>query len=116
MKFWIYLERELSDLQWEFEKIFGVDNLYRDYENVWEWLESSDQNSEYYLNISRSHNWKTGDFDKPIMIIAQSNTPEKLDEASIAKRIKDRLACDVFAGEITIDSWDKIVIGDHRTY
>ena len=116
MKFWIYLERELSDLQSEFEEIFGVNNLYRDYENVWEWLESEDDTAKFNLNISRSHNWKTGDYDKPILILVHSESEPVLNESQIAMRIKDRFNCDVFAGEITFESYDKIIIGDHRKY
>ena len=99
MKFWIYLEKELRELQPEFEKIFGVDNLYRDYENVWEWLESSDKKSKFYLNISRPHDWEKGEYEKPIMIIVESNIEEPLNEEEIAKMIKEELKCDVFAGE-----------------
>ena len=116
MKFWIYLERELSDLQSEFEEIFGVNNLYRDYENVWEWLESEDDTAKFNLKISRSHNWKTGDYDKPILILVHSESEPVLNESQIAMRIKDRFNCDVFAGEITFESYDKIIIGDHRKY
>ncbi|MCB0535683.1 MAG: hypothetical protein KDD14_25990, partial [Saprospiraceae bacterium] len=61
-KFWLYLEIELTDLLPRFERIFQVDNLYRDYENVWEWIESRDSTGEIYLNISRSHNWENGNY------------------------------------------------------
>ena len=116
MKFWIYLKKELFDLQPDFEKIFGVNNLYRDYENVWEWLESADNNESIYLNISRPHNWDTGDYDKPILIRVESNTEEKPDERTIAMLIKKQFGCDVFAGDISIGSNREPVIQEERKY
>jgi len=116
MKFWIYLKRELTDLQSDFEKIFGVDNLYNDYENVWEWIESSDRKSNIYLNISRPHDWNKGVYEKPIMIKVESNNGIKLNEEKIAKSIKERLKCEVFAGEIFADENDNPVIKEERKY
>jgi len=116
MKFWIYLERELNELLPEFELIFGVDNLYYDYENVWEWIESRDRESGVYLNISRPFNWEKGEYDKPIMITLESNPDTELNEEKIAKMIKIGLKCDVFAGQIFADKNDNPVIGEKRMY
>ncbi|PIA77437.1 hypothetical protein BFR04_08290 [Gaetbulibacter sp. 4G1] len=116
MKFWIYLERDLNELQYHFEKIFKVDNLYRDYENVWEWIESSDRKSDFYLNISRPHDWEKGMYDKPIMITVESNTKVNLNEAEIAHKIKKELNCIVFAGEIFADENDNPIIKEKREY
>ena len=116
IKFWIYIDRELSELQPKFEKIFGVDNLYRDYENVWEWIESSDSASSLYLNISRTHDWEKGEYNKPIMITVESNTEEDLNEEKIANLIKDELNCEVFTGEIFADNNDNPIIGEKRKY
>ena len=116
MKFWIYIERDLIELQPKFEKIFGVDNLYRDYENVWEWIESSDRTLNIYLNISRPHDWEKGEYDKPIMITVESNNENKLNEEEIASMIKNGLKCEVFAGEIFADENDNPVIGEKRKY
>lgn len=116
MKFWIFIEKELSDLQADFEKIFGVNNLYRDYENVWEWIESSDHKSDLYLNISRPHDWEKGEYDKPIMITVESNNGTELIESEIASKIKKALNCDVFAGQIHADRNDNPVIEEQRKY
>ncbi|WP_109853450.1 hypothetical protein [Aquimarina sp. AU58] len=117
MKFWIYIKKELTDLQSDFEKIFEVDNLYRDYENVWEWIESSDRKSNLYLNISRPHDWKKGEYDKPIMIEVESNNGTELDESEIAYKIKEQLNCgEVYAGEIHADKNDNPVITEERRY
>ncbi len=116
MKFWIYLEIDLIDLKPKFEKIFNVNNLYRDYENVWEWIESSDRNSKIYLNISRPHNWQNGDFKKPIIIIVESNNQKKLSEEKIAYAIKTELKCEVFTGEIFADNNNDLVIKEKRKY
>lgn len=115
MNFWIYLERELIDLQTDFEKIFSVNNLYHDYENVWEWIESSDRDSEIYLNISRPHDWKKGEYDKPIMIRVESRL-KNLSEETIANAIKNEFRCNVFAGEISVDENDNSVIIEKRKY
>jgi len=116
MKFWIYLKKELTDLQSDFEKIFGVDNLNNDYENVWEWIESSDRKSDIYLNISRPHDWNKGEYGKPIIIKVESNNGIKLNEEKIARSIKERLKCEVFAGEIFADKNDNPVIKEERKY
>ena len=116
MKFWIYLEKELSELQIDFEKIFEVDNLYHDYENVWEWIESSDQKSNLYLNISRPHDWEKGEYDEPIMIEVKSNNGNVLNELEIALKIKKQLNCEVFAGIIHADENDNPVIIEKRIY
>jgi hypothetical protein len=100
MKLNIYLKRELRELQPEFEKILGVDNLCRDYENNWEWLESRDTNSNYYLNISRPHNWKIGEYEKPIEIIIKSNLGEPLNGDLIIEKIKEGFKCDVVMVDI----------------
>ena len=116
MKFWIYIERELTDLLPQFEKIFEVDNLYHDYENVYEWLESENRNLKYYLNISRPHDWNKGLYDKPMIIIVENNGNDQIDADSIAKRIKKELECDVFSGEIYFDSKDEPLIKSSYKY
>lgn len=116
MKLWIYIERELSDLRTDFEVIFEVDNLYRDYENVWEWIESNDRKSNVYLNISRPHDWEKGEYRKPIMIKVESNNETELNEVEIALKIKKQLNCDVYAGEIHADRNNNPVIGEKRKY
>ena len=110
------MKKELSDLQTDFEKIFRVDSLYRDYENVWEWIESNDHKSNFYLNISRPHDWEKGEYDKPIMIIVESNSETKLNELEIAFKIKKQLNCRVYAGEIHADRNNNPVIGEKREY
>ncbi len=116
MRFWIYIERDLVDLQSDFEKIFGVDNLYRDYENVWEWIESSNRESDLYLNISRPHDWEKGEYDKPIIIKVESNNRIELNESEIAFKIKKQMNCEVYAGEIYADRNNNPVIGEERKY
>jgi hypothetical protein len=64
--FWLYLEIELLELLPRLEKIFPNLKIQRDYENVWEWLESFENG--FKLNVSRSHNWEKGDYFDPIKI------------------------------------------------
>lgn len=99
--FWIYLEREFTDLMPEFEKILGVNNLYRDYESTWEWIESKDRKARYFINIRRSHNWKQGDYNEPIHITIEPTTGQNIQEEYLAKLLKDGLHCDVFACEVS---------------
>lgn len=116
MKFWIYLDKELVELKPDFEKLFGVENLYHDYENVWEWIESADRNSEIYLNISRTHDGISGDYDKPIMIKIEAHDALQLNEWEIAMKVKEHINCEVFAGEIHADQDDNPVILEERRY
>ncbi|MCB9333910.1 MAG: hypothetical protein H6574_22875 [Lewinellaceae bacterium] len=103
-KFWLYLEIELTDLLPRFERIFQVDNLYRDYENVWEWIESRDSTGEIYLNISRSHNWENGNYSEPIQIILAHNSKEPIDEDEIGRKLLEEFKTPVFYGELDMNT------------
>ena len=106
-RFWMFLEIELTDLLPRFEKVFGVDNLYRDYENVWEWLESKDRESEFYLNISRSHDWKKGNYDEPINMIIEKNSKELIDEDKIGRMLFKEFKITIYFGELKIETRDR---------
>lgn len=103
----MYLEVELTDLLPRFEKAFQIDNLYRDYENVWEWLESKDRKSEFYLNISRSHNWKKGNYFEPINMIIEKNSEESISEDEIGKRLFNEFKTTIYFGELEIETKDR---------
>jgi hypothetical protein len=68
MNYWFYLNKELSDISDQLQQIFGINSLQRDYENHWEWLEGKSEDSTTYINVSRPHNWKTGEYNEPIRI------------------------------------------------
>ena len=90
-----------------FEKAFGVDNLYRDYENMWEWLESKDRESEFYLNISRSHDWEKGNYDEPINMIIEKNSKELIDEDEIGRMLFKEFKITIYFGELKIETRDR---------
>src|SRR6184192_3448323 len=48
-------------------KIFGITVFHRDYEDTWEWVEGKSDNG-IKVNISRPHNWKTSDYEIPVII------------------------------------------------
>jgi hypothetical protein len=73
MNYWFYLNRELTDICDQFQEIFGINSLQRDYENHWEWLEGKSADSTIYINVSRPHNWKTGEYDQPIRVRVEVN-------------------------------------------
>lgn len=117
MKFWVYSTIELIELKTQFEEVFKGHNLYHDYENFWEWIESENRNSSFYLNISRAHHdWQKSRFNEPIIIMIEPNNGQKLNEEEIALMMKDKLECEVFAGEISIGKNDKIIIGRKKKY
>lgn len=93
------LARELEDCGKDIMAVFGVADVSRDYENVWEWIESS-KSEQMHVNISRPHNWKTGDYDVPV-IVRVSGPPDRLaDELffGYAQQIANRLRTDVWVG------------------
>jgi len=68
LTYWTYSNKEISDLEDIFANLFESKDLYRDYENVWEWLEGNSEKYQSTINISREHNWVNGCFEKPLII------------------------------------------------
>lgn len=106
-RFWMFLEIELTDLLPRFEKVFQIDNLYQDYENVWEWLESKDRKSEFYLNISRSHDWKKGNYDEPINMMIERNSKKSINQDEIGKNLLKEFKTTIYFGELEIKTRDR---------
>lgn len=59
---------ELRDIRTQLCSIFECDTLERDYEDTWEWLEGYGKICHCLINVRREHNWKTGEYDKPLTI------------------------------------------------
>lgn len=97
INFWTYSKREISDLKPEFENEFQV-KLIRDYENVWEWIWNGNQPNKK-INISREHNYKTGEYSKPLRIKISWNNSE-LQSDEITAKIQRILKSDLFIGTI----------------
>ena len=94
------LARELDDCGKDIMAVFGVADFYRDYENVWEWVESS-KGEQMHVNISRPHNWKTGDYDVPVMVHVSGPATRLTDELlfGYAQQMADRLRTEVWIGQ-----------------
>lgn len=103
-RFWMFLEIELSDMLPRLEKVFQVNNLHRDYENVWEWLESTDKAEELYFNISRSHNWEVGNYTDPICLLVEKTTGEPLEVEAIGRKLSIEFETTVYYGELKVES------------
>lgn len=58
----------MSDLIKSLSELLDSKDLNRDYENVWEWIEGSSSELKSKINISREHDWKKGEYDKPLIL------------------------------------------------
>lgn len=94
---WTYSNKEISDLELEFEKVFNV-NLFRDYENVWEWIWNGPA-TENKINISREHNMSTGIYEKPLRIILNWQSKE-INRDETIRKLQAVLKTKIFIGEI----------------
>jgi len=94
---WAYVEQEISDLKPMFEDVFNV-RLTRDYENVWEWIWNGND-SKNQINISREHNMKSGDYNKPLRIKLNWEN-QKIEKEVIIKQLQTILKTQLLIGEI----------------
>jgi hypothetical protein len=94
------LARELDDCGKDIMAVFRVADFYRDYEDTWEWVESS-KGEPMHVNISRPHNWKTGDYDVPVVVHVSGPAARLTDELffGCAQQIADRLRTEVWIGQ-----------------
>lgn len=98
------LARELDDCGKDIMAVFGVSDFYRDYENTWEWVEG-DGLGGLHVNISRPHNWKTGDYEIPV-VVRVSGPINKLTRdflSQSAQRLADCLQTEVWIGNVLTD-------------
>ncbi len=95
---WTFSNREITDLKPEFESEFNI-KLTGDYENDWEWIWNGNQ-SINKINVSREHNWKTGEYSKPLRIDIKWNIAEFQREELIEK-IQNILKSDLHFGIIS---------------
>lgn len=93
------LARELDDCSKDIMAIFDVADFSRDYEDTWEWVTSS-KGERLKVNISRPHNWKTGEYEVPVMIHVSGPADRLNDELFFksAQKIADRLQTEVWIG------------------
>ena len=78
--FWTFLSKELIDLKTVIESLFENLSLSRDYEDTWEWLEGKSADDIFDINVSRKHNWKTGDYKNELVFIVKTDKDLNVDE------------------------------------
>ena len=95
-------KEELSDLSPRLARIFEVSSLDRDYENAWEWLESTTTDG-LHVNISRTHDWETGDHHLPVVVSLRRGggflSAEEVERW--ARKLAESLDVDVSVGSVT---------------
>jgi hypothetical protein len=95
---WTFSDKEIGELKPIFEQEFEI-NLIRDYENDWEWIWNGSQ-PKNKINISREHNWKTGEFSKPLRIKLTWDISE-LQRDELLDKIQKVLKSDLHFGTIS---------------
>ena len=84
-----------------FSEIFEITTLHRDYENAWEWLEGVSREG-FHVNISRTHDWQTGDHHLPVVISLRwrGRRLAYAEALEWMQKLANRLGVDVSAGVI----------------
>jgi hypothetical protein len=96
------LARELDDCGKDIMAVFGVSDFDRDYEDTWEWIQG--ENAErLHVNISRPHNWKTGDYTVPVLVRVHGPASRLTDDlfSGYASRLASVLRTEVWFGTVT---------------
>ena len=93
------LARELEDCAKDIMAVFGVTDFQRDYEDTWEWIEGESA-ERLRVNISRPHNWKTGEYEVPVIVKVSGRASRLTDElfALDAQRLAGALKTEVWSG------------------
>jgi hypothetical protein len=102
--FGFLLHRELDDCGKDIMAAFGVSYFYRDYEDKWEWLEG-DATGGLHVNVSRPHNWKSGEYELPV-VVRVSGPIERLTTEFLshcAQSLANRLQTEVWIGNVITD-------------
>ncbi len=101
--FWLFSEKELSDLHPIFENMFPTLSLYSDCEDTWEWLIGKTKTEDLFINISRKHNWKHGLYDEEVIIIIDTYNNEDVD--FYEKMLKEKFETTIFICKKTKIKW-----------
>jgi hypothetical protein len=98
------LARELDDCGKDIMAVFGVTDFYRDYEDTWEWVEGDGQGG-LHVNVSRPHNWKTGDYDVPVVVRVSGPLDRLTSEflSQCGQNLANRLHTEVWIGNVLTD-------------
>ena len=101
-KYWTFCKVELTNLKSELEETLRIE-LERDYENLWEWVWNLKRTDEIEFNFSREHNWKTGEYDKPLRIIISTFVElDKKTKTNILNSILSVIKNDIYEGEFNL--------------
>ena len=102
------LARELDDCGKDIMAVFGVSDFSRDYEDTWEWVEGDSQDG-LYINVSRPHNWKAGEYDIPVVVRVSGPitalTREFLSDRG--QQLANRLQTEVWIGNVATNEKSK---------
>ena len=108
-KIWFFCRNEIMDLSSTFSLFFEADDLERDYENVWEWMEGYSRKYKVKINISREHDWEMGCYNKPIIIMMDFDDLRASSLQTIeiiAKALFHILFVTIYFGQLTITADD----------
>jgi hypothetical protein len=109
-------KEELSDLSPRLAEAFGIESLDRDYENAWEWLEATSSDG-LHVNISRTHDWKTGDHHLPVIVRLSRHGDISQEEVERwARTLAEKLDVDVSVGSLTEEDSKSSEYGFHREH
>jgi hypothetical protein len=102
--FGIRLARELDDCAKDIMAVFRVSDFYRDYEDTWEWVEG-DNSDGLHVNVSRPHNWKSGEYDVPIVVRVSGPIDRVTSEfvSQCGQSLADRLQAEVWIGRVVTE-------------
>jgi hypothetical protein len=98
------LARELDDCGKDIMAVFGVSDFDRDYEDTWEWVQGGSKDG-LLVNISRPHNWKTGEHHIPV-VVRVSGPASKLTEEFLSESgqgLANRLQTEVWIGNVLVN-------------
>jgi hypothetical protein len=110
-------KEELTDLSPRLASVFGLQSLDRDYENAWEWLEGTAVDG-LHVNISRTHDWKTGDHHLPVVVSLRRSgafIPEEEVERW-ARALVENLDTDIAVGSVTEEESSSAEYGFRRDH
>ena len=95
------LDRELRDCDKDIMALFGISDFVHDWEDTWEWVEGTSA-ERIYVNVSRTHNQITGNYDVPVLVDVCG--PESLLAGELfsgyAQRLANSLKTEVWLGKV----------------
>ncbi|BDD05179.1 hypothetical protein [Aureibacter tunicatorum] len=123
-KLWFYCEMTFNNLSQFFFDRGLINDFEYDYENVYEWIETSLYDDSYELNISRKHLFDH-ELDRisiieptSILVIYENEEPDDALIDELAKKINQVLEIPVYSGKINYlgdDDYEYIVEAEYSS-